>query len=83
MTRQIGIEHNSCGSELARECVSTPDIDVSELPLSRASSLPQGIAVRPEPIFLSRRADSCQDYVTATALFKPANQRKREISAKA
>ncbi|TMU70112.1 hypothetical protein FGA82_28670 [Pseudomonas fluorescens] len=52
---------------------------LTDTPLSRAGSLLQG----PRQTFLSRHADSCQDYVTATELFKPANHRKRDISVKA
>ncbi|PTT30743.1 hypothetical protein DBR18_09775 [Pseudomonas sp. HMWF021] len=58
-------------------------IHSADTPLSRASPLPQGFVARFGLTFLSRRADCCQDYVTATAVFKPANHRKREIRAKA
>jgi len=34
------------------------------------------------PDFLSRHADSCQDYVTAPALFKPTNRRKCALADK-
>ena len=44
-TGAFAINTNHCGSELAREGAGSVNIDITDLPLSRASSLPQGIRV--------------------------------------
>ena len=69
-----------CGSELARESDLSDSSMLNGPTHSRASSLPEGNAARLGVIFLLRRTDSCQDYVTAMSLFKPEIDRKHEAN---